>query len=389
MADVTRGQTFGATEEVTNTKLHNLVDGATVTNIDKDDADSSNTSFTHIASTSPSSPYTGLLWLDTSTNILKRYDGSNFVPVNSGESVRFTNKSGAQVIAGDVVVVDTANDESFVTTTTANNQDVLGVALETISDDAAGGVAFAGLHDVNLVAAGTRGNFIQTSTTDQAAQQTTTQDGGTFGIVVESTGGAGLAKCVLFGGNNFSLTNDQIDAITGANAPSSSNVFITDNALADASTTRIELESSSSEWGQGITDTILATQTNGPTDTTHTISLSGNVPAGTKHVLCSSRISFTSVSGGANVLLSVFNVDTDGDGFDATPVPIYSQTANTSNPFWPATAADLTFKHSGGTTYVIDVWLPVDDNLDVKFRFNNGATGTYTQTMYLKAWHLE
>ena len=227
MADVTRGQTFGATEEVTNTKLHNLVDAAAVTNIDKDDADSSTTSFIHIGSTSPSAPYTGLMWLDTSTNILKRYTGSTFEPVASADSMLLTNKSGGQVVAGDVVVVDTTTDESFTTTTTANDQTVIGVALETISDDAAGTIAFSGKHNVNLVAAGTRGQFIQAGGTAKTAQQSATQDGGTFGVVMEGTGGAGLAACVLFGGNNFSLTNDEIDAINGAATPSSSNVFRT------------------------------------------------------------------------------------------------------------------------------------------------------------------
>lgn len=33
MATVTKGQSFGATEQITNTKLHNLVDLATVTSI--------------------------------------------------------------------------------------------------------------------------------------------------------------------------------------------------------------------------------------------------------------------------------------------------------------------------------------------------------------------
>lgn len=39
MADISRGQTFGATETVTNTKLHNLVDNAYITNIVNDDCD--------------------------------------------------------------------------------------------------------------------------------------------------------------------------------------------------------------------------------------------------------------------------------------------------------------------------------------------------------------
>lgn len=40
MADISRGLTFGASETVTNTKLHNLVDDATITNIVNADIDS-------------------------------------------------------------------------------------------------------------------------------------------------------------------------------------------------------------------------------------------------------------------------------------------------------------------------------------------------------------
>ena len=41
MATLTKGQTFGATELVTNTKLHNLVDSATITGIINAEIDAS------------------------------------------------------------------------------------------------------------------------------------------------------------------------------------------------------------------------------------------------------------------------------------------------------------------------------------------------------------
>lgn len=40
MATVTKGQTFGSTEQITNTKLHNLVDLSTVTSINVADLSS-------------------------------------------------------------------------------------------------------------------------------------------------------------------------------------------------------------------------------------------------------------------------------------------------------------------------------------------------------------
>jgi len=230
MADLTRGITFGATEEVTNTKLHNLVDAGGITNIERGDNKSSNTSFIHLASTVPSTPVTNEFWFDTTANQLKRFDGTNFVPVAS--SVLMTNKSGGQVVAGDIVIIDTANDQSFTTTTTANNQDVIGVAAETIADNAAGIVITHGVAEVNMVAATTRGDFVQTSTTVKTAQSSTGQDGGTIGILLDTIGSAGLATCVLFGGNTFSLSGNEIDAITGSNSPSSSNLFLTESEQA-------------------------------------------------------------------------------------------------------------------------------------------------------------
>ena len=45
-----------------------------------------------------------------------------------------TNKSGGGVIAGDVVVIDTANDGAFTTTTTGQWGKSLGIAQETIAN---------------------------------------------------------------------------------------------------------------------------------------------------------------------------------------------------------------------------------------------------------------
>lgn len=53
MATLTRGQTFGATETVTNTKLHNLIDNATITNIvDADIAPGANIQFSKLLASS-------------------------------------------------------------------------------------------------------------------------------------------------------------------------------------------------------------------------------------------------------------------------------------------------------------------------------------------------
>ena len=198
---MTRGQTFGSSEEVTNTKLHNLIDGATGADIDRTNFQSDTTAITNKTS-APSGLATNEVWADTSATppIYNRYDGSNSKSLLNTVTVDLTNKSGGQVIAGDLVVVDTTTDESFTTTTTASSTGVLGVALETIADDAVGKIAISGVHEVNIGSAATRGQFIQTSTTVKEAQVSTDPAEGSIGMVVEALGASGLGKCVLFSG---------------------------------------------------------------------------------------------------------------------------------------------------------------------------------------------
>jgi Microcystin-dependent protein len=60
MAVLSKGQTFGATEEITNTKLHNLIDNGTVSNIVNADIDSSaNIADSKLASISTASKVNG------------------------------------------------------------------------------------------------------------------------------------------------------------------------------------------------------------------------------------------------------------------------------------------------------------------------------------------
>jgi hypothetical protein len=84
--------------------------------------------------------------------------------------VALTNKSGGSVIAGDVVIVDTGNDGAFTTTTSAAFTGAVGVAQETIANNATGRVLLAGYAAlVNTTASVTRGNFATTSTTVKKA----------------------------------------------------------------------------------------------------------------------------------------------------------------------------------------------------------------------------
>jgi len=87
--------------------------------------------------------------------------------------VPLTNKSGGGVIAGDVVIIDTANDDAFTTTTTPAFTGIVGIAQETIANNAAGRVLLAGEAAlVNVSASVTRGHVAATHTVAKQAVST-------------------------------------------------------------------------------------------------------------------------------------------------------------------------------------------------------------------------
>lgn len=99
-----------------------------------------------------------------------------------------TNQSGGSVIAGDVVIISTANDESFTTTTSAAyNSTRVGVALDSIASSASGRVLLEGYAPlVNVSASATRGHYLLTHT---VAKQATSQAGyaaGAFGQIIKA-----------------------------------------------------------------------------------------------------------------------------------------------------------------------------------------------------------
>lgn len=92
-----------------------------------------------------------------------------------------TNKSGGGVVAGDVVVLDSANDDAFTTTTSAGSTVGVGVAQETIASNAVGRVLVAGHAAlVNVAASVTRGNYGTTHTVAKQATSTASRTTGTF-----------------------------------------------------------------------------------------------------------------------------------------------------------------------------------------------------------------
>jgi hypothetical protein len=92
-----------------------------------------------------------------------------------------TNKSGGGVIAGDVVIIDTGNDEAFTTTTSANHTGGVGIAQETIASNGVGRVLIGGYAAlVNVTASVTRGYYGATSTTVKQAAAAASRGAGSF-----------------------------------------------------------------------------------------------------------------------------------------------------------------------------------------------------------------
>lgn len=102
--------------------------------------------------------------------------------------IPLTNKSGGSVAAGDVVIMDTANDTAFTTTTTGRFEGVVGIAQEAIANNATGRVLIQGYAAlVNVPASVTRGHYIETHTVAKQATGSSSRRSGSFGLFL--TGG--------------------------------------------------------------------------------------------------------------------------------------------------------------------------------------------------------
>lgn len=96
--------------------------------------------------------------------------------------VSLTNKSGGSVAAGDVVIVDTGNNEAITTTTSARVEVSLGVVQEAIASNATGRVLVHGYAAlVNVPSSVTRGHYVETHTVAKQATGNSSRRSGSFG----------------------------------------------------------------------------------------------------------------------------------------------------------------------------------------------------------------
>jgi hypothetical protein len=219
MATLTRGYTFGATEQVTNSKLHSLVDSSSISSIAQSDLVAAE-GLVSRATSSPSD--TDQLWSDTSTTppTLKIYDGSNWVPV--AEHAILTNKTGQTTSVGQVVIIDTDNANSFEFTSTAGDPKFRGILVEAIANNSTQDVIGRGDLLVQLEISASAGCFLRTSTATGKAEPVASTSSGIFGIVQQA--GTASARSYVFG-NAIAASAVAAASQTEMEAASSTTVF--------------------------------------------------------------------------------------------------------------------------------------------------------------------
>jgi hypothetical protein len=140
------------------------------------------------------------------------------------------NKTGGAVVAGDVVIIDTANDGAFTTTTTARSEVTIGVVQETIASNATGRVLLSGYAAlVNVPASVTRGHFVETHTVAKQATGNSARRSGSFGQF--RTGGT-TPTAVLWGSADQTASGGAASGLLAVNqyAPATTTIFSTTSA---------------------------------------------------------------------------------------------------------------------------------------------------------------
>lgn len=101
--------------------------------------------------------------------------------------VTLTNKSGGALVAGDVCIIDTSNDEAATTTTSAASVLKVYIAAESIANDATGKFYSAGFCPlVTPSASVTRGRYLFTHTAAKQGAENATYGSGAFGVILKS-----------------------------------------------------------------------------------------------------------------------------------------------------------------------------------------------------------
>lgn len=146
MAQMTPGYFFATDEHVTSTLFHNLVDDAFLINVKN--ADLSNCRL--IYTSTPASPSTGDVRVGSDGRLEFYYSGVWNTQPPEELTLTLTNKSGSDLVTGDVVVWDHTNSASFTIASVNPAPNICGVLAQDIANNASGSVYVRGTVQVRV-----------------------------------------------------------------------------------------------------------------------------------------------------------------------------------------------------------------------------------------------
>lgn len=113
--------------------------------------------------------------------------------------IGLVNGSGSAVLAGSCIKLSTTATKTFLTSTTVDDPDIVGVTLDDIPNGAEGRCQlYTGYIKQVRVAAGTvKGQYLQQSATAGVGQGTTDQTQGTFAQAIVDRDGNGNVEAIL------------------------------------------------------------------------------------------------------------------------------------------------------------------------------------------------
>jgi len=157
MAKLTTGYAFTTNETVTPTKFHTMVDAAFLTDLVTEELQAGGR---FIRIVTPASPNTGDVRVGSDGRLEFFYNSVwNNSPADP-QVIVLTNKSGSDLVQGDVVIPDAANPDSFTIATVDRGPAVIGVLNEDIANNATGQVCIRGVCDVRIAPVLIGGQYI-------------------------------------------------------------------------------------------------------------------------------------------------------------------------------------------------------------------------------------
>lgn len=147
MAQLQPGLDFATNERITAAKLHQFVDDAFLTNVANDDLLATIRAIWRAA---PGSPAAGDVRVGTDGRLEFYVGGVWTTQPDDVVKITLTNKSGSNLVLGDVVVPDPTNPDSFTISAVNRTPNVIGVLAADIANNASGLVAIRGKVSVRV-----------------------------------------------------------------------------------------------------------------------------------------------------------------------------------------------------------------------------------------------